>query len=97
MSPTVAGSILSRYALRIARHGPCCWRRESAAPPVAGQTDALEHGIDPITIALGVAQPLQHHDADFAAGQWAIGLVVDATHQRNVRAALVQSPARADP
>ena len=57
---------------------------EAAAPPVAGQSDALHHGIDPIAGTLGVAQPLEDHDADSLSGNEAVR--VDRERPRRARA-----------
>ena len=57
---------------------------QTAAPPVAGQPDALQHGIDPIAGTLGVAQPLEHHDADSLSGNEAVR--VDRERPRRARA-----------
>ena len=46
--------------------------REPAAAPVAGQAGPLDHGIDSIAVALGVAQPLENHNANPLSGNEAI-------------------------
>ena len=60
--------------------GPCCSASRLAARLGVGQTNAFEHGVNSVTVALGVAQPFQYDDADFAAGQRAVGLLVNANN-----------------
>ena len=49
-------------------------RGQAAAPAVAGEADPLDDRVDPVAVALGVAQPLEHDDADALARDHPVGL-----------------------
>ena len=56
-------------------------RGEAAAPSVAGQTNALEHRIDPVAGTLRVTQPLEDRDADTLAGNHAVRIGRERTRR----------------
>ena len=70
--PGVAPSPLHRQPLtdRIGRGDPL-------APPVAGATDAAQHGVDAVAVALGVGEPLEHEHAGALTHHEAVGAGVE--------------------
>ena len=71
------GRIDSRPAIRPAHRAGMAagtGRGQPLAPAVAGQADALNDGVDPIAVALGVGPALQDDDAHSFARQHAVGV-----------------------
>src|SRR5262249_57862834 len=50
-------------------------RRRLAA--VARHAGAADHGVDPVAVALGVGEPLEHDDAGALADQDAVGVAIE--------------------
>ena len=52
-------------------------RHDAHAAPVAGHADAADHRVDPVAVALGVLDALEHEHADALAEQRAVGVLVE--------------------
>ena len=72
--------------------GPRRGRGQPLGPAVAGGAHALDHGVDPVAVALGVGQPLEHDDGDALADHDAVGRGVErpATPPRRERVRLAE-------
>ena len=52
-------------------------RGDPLAPPVAGATDAAQHGVDAVAVTFRVGQPLEHEDAGALTHHEAVGAGVE--------------------
>ncbi len=67
-------------------------RGQAERPAVAGRADALDHRVDPVAVALGVGEALEHHAGDALAERDAVGRAVE--RRATARSATARAPRR---